>query len=83
MALKTKGNELFASKKFSAAYAEYHQAVRKLSAAAAPPDAKILSNLANTKLMMKHYTEAASWGRESAEADPDWWKGHYYLARGG
>ena len=37
----------------------YQQAAAKLAEAGAPPDAKILSNCANTKIMMRHYPEAA------------------------
>eukprot|EP00618_Florenciella_parvula_P021760 CAMPEP_0119525336 /NCGR_PEP_ID=MMETSP1344-20130328/40149_1 /TAXON_ID=236787 /ORGANISM="Florenciella parvula, Strain CCMP2471" /LENGTH=70 /DNA_ID=CAMNT_0007564089 /DNA_START=8 /DNA_END=216 /DNA_ORIENTATION=- len=52
-ARKSKGNELFGRKKFPAALVEYQQAAAKLAEAGAPPDAKILSNCANTKIMMR------------------------------
>ena len=47
----------------------YQQAAAKLAEAGAPPDAKILSNCANTKIMMRHYPEAA--GRRG---DGWWWR---------
>ena len=41
-------------------------------------DAKLLSNMAASQLALDKFVAAAMYGQKCVEADPDWWKGHWY-----
>lgn len=59
------------------AVAAYGKAI-KLLASVDQTDAKILSNRAAANLAMDKFVAAAFDGQRCMEADPDWWKGHWY-----
>mmetsp|Transcript_16556 Transcript_16556/g.21569 ORF Transcript_16556/g.21569 Transcript_16556/m.21569 type:complete len:252 (+) Transcript_16556:149-904(+) len=78
---KLAGNELFVTKKFSQAVESYTKAIDALRARDLEVDSKLLSNRAAAFLQLNEKVKAASDARASTEADPDWWKGHWYLAQ--
>ena len=59
------------------ACAAYLKAVRMLDEGELA-DAKLFSNMAAAQLALDKYVAAAMYAQKCMEADPDWWKGHWY-----
>ena len=75
--LRAEGAGRFKAKAFGDACKAWGKAARHLKSAKRP-DAKLLSNLAAAQLAMDKYVAAAHNAADSVEADPEWWKGHWY-----
>ncbi|KAJ1451366.1 hypothetical protein M885DRAFT_589562 [Pelagophyceae sp. CCMP2097] len=76
-AWKSDAAALYARGDVEAACVEWRKAAAHLKRARLP-DAKLLSNLAAAYLSLDKHVSAANYGAESADADGDWWKGHWY-----
>ena len=75
--LREAGNASFKAKDTVEAARSWSKAAAMLKAAG-KPDAKLLSNIAAAHLAGDKFVAAAHHAAESVDADPDWWKGHWY-----
>ena len=67
----------FKAKDYKSASAEWSKAAKHLKRGQRP-DAKLLSNLAAAQLALDKFVAAGHNAAESVDADPTWWKGHWY-----
>ena len=75
--LREAGNASFKAKDTVEAARSWSKAAAMLKAAG-KPDAKLLSNIAAAHLAGDKFVAAAHHAAESVDADPEWWKGHWY-----
>ena len=75
--VKSEGNEYFRTQQYKDAVASYMTAIRMLQKGDLV-DAKLFSNMAAAQLALDKFVAAAMYGQRCTEADPDWWKGHWY-----
>jgi tetratricopeptide (TPR) repeat protein len=79
--LKSAGNEHFVAKRHAEAVKAWTAAIELLKLWSLPVDAKLFSNRAAANLKLNKNVLAVADARLSAEADPGWWKAHWYLGQ--
>ena len=78
---KQTGNGHFLGKRHAEAVLHWGFAIDLLKKWDCPVDAKLYSNRAAANLALKKHVLAATDGRLATEADPNWWKGHWYFGQ--
>ncbi|EGB12916.1 hypothetical protein AURANDRAFT_60925 [Aureococcus anophagefferens] len=78
---KAAGNAHFVAKRHAEAVVHWTFAIDLLKKWDAPVDAKLYSNRAAANLALKKHVCAATDGNLAVDADPAWWKGHWYFGQ--
>lgn len=78
---KAAGNAHFVAKRHAEAVVRWGFAADLQKAWDLPVDAKLYSNRAAANLALNKPVLAATDGRLATEADPTWWKGHWYFGQ--
>ena len=78
---KAAGNAHFVAKRHAEAVVHWTFAIDLLKKWEAPVDAKLYSNRAAANLALKKHVCAATDGNLAVDADPAWWKGHWYFGQ--